>query len=54
LQAFNQWLAQQVIGTEQVEIVLVDGTGWGYSLPMELRWCRGRQIRRCRSHGKGW
>jgi len=25
LQAFNQWLAQQVIGTEQVEIVLVDG-----------------------------
>jgi len=33
--------------------VLVDGTGWGYHLPMELRWCRGRQIRRCRSHGKG-
>lgn len=50
---FNRWLAERALGGQSVELVLVDGTGWGFGLPYWACWRRGKELRRLRSHVKG-
>jgi hypothetical protein len=51
-QAFNRWLAQKALGGERLEVVLADGTGFGFGMPFWTCWRRGAEVRRLRSHGK--
>lgn len=41
------------MGGQPVELVLVDGTSWGFGLPYWAFWRRGEELRRLRSHVKG-
>jgi hypothetical protein len=50
---FNRWLAQRALAGDEPELLLVDGTGWGFGLPYWACWRRGEELRRLRSHVKG-
>jgi IS5 family transposase len=47
---FNRWLAQRALAGDEPELLLVDGTGWGFGLPYWACWRRGEELRRLRSH----
>jgi hypothetical protein len=52
-QEFLEWLANKSITREEIKVLLVDGTGWGYGLPFYQRAKRGQEIRKIKSHVKG-
>lgn len=50
---FLNWLARRSKNLKEVEFLLVDGTGWGYGLPIYQRIKRGAEVRKIKSHVKG-
>ncbi len=48
---FERLLDKLDIG-EEIEVIAVDGTGFGYGGKRELKWMRGAQIRKVSSHVK--
>ena len=50
---FNRWLAQRALAWDEPELLLVDGTGWGFGLPYWACWRRVEELRRLPSHVKG-
>jgi hypothetical protein len=50
---FLNWLARRSKELKEVEFPLVDGTGWGYGLPIYQRIKRGAEVRKIKSHVKG-
>ncbi len=43
---FNRWLREQVLGCQRLELVLVDGTGWGFGLPYWATRAARQELRR--------
>ncbi len=52
-QGFLKWLAEKSTDLEEIKVLLVDGTGWGYGLSFYQRVKRGQEIRKIKSHVKG-
>jgi hypothetical protein len=52
-QELGHLLAQQALGGERLELVLADGTGFGFGLPYWACWRRGEELSRLPSHVKG-
>ena len=48
---FERLLEELYIG-EEIEMIAVDGTGFGYGEKRELKWMRGAQMRKVSSHVK--